>query len=62
MKTHTETEAEKRRRGLKTEIYSLASKHSENYFSNQGANILISSFLSRNFQNLARRNFQVEAV
>jgi len=58
----TEKEAEKREeRRLKAETYSLTSKNSENYFSNQGANTLRSSPLSRNFQNQARRNSQVEA-
>jgi len=49
-------------RRLKAETYSLASKNSENYFFNQGANTLRSSTLSRNLQNQARRNSQVEAV
>jgi len=37
--------------GSQQEIYSLASKNSENYFSNQGANTLRSSSLSRNLRN-----------
>jgi len=53
---------EKEERRLKIEIYPLTSMNSENYFSNQGANTLRSSSLSRKFRNQARSNFQVDAV
>ena len=46
----------------RSEIYSLTSKNSENYFSNQGANTLRFSSLSRNLRKKARRNSQAEAA
>ena len=62
---HTDTQRERlKNRGKRgeTETYSLASKNSDNYFSNQGANTLRSSSLLRNFRNQARRNSQAEVV